>query len=141
MEEYELTRSIMHVQICWVNLQSGTYSMPGVTLPHASWSSQPQYGSREAIHALAREKNSPKSYFSLPKRCWCPSFKGNSGTGPYFLHDPCRSHRLRGILTTQLEKATNRAWCSLSSCREMTLLSSSLSALHLFSKNRGRPLC
>lgn len=30
--------------------------MPGVTLPHASWSNQPQYGSREAIHALAREK-------------------------------------------------------------------------------------
>lgn len=91
-----------------------------------------------------QEKNTPqKSYIfflSLPKRCWCPSVKGNSGTGPYFLHDPCRSHRLRGILMTQLEKATNRAWWSLSSCREMTLLSSSLSALHLFSKNRGRPL-
>lgn len=37
--------------------------MSGVTLPHASWSNQPQYGSREAIHALAREKHQKTCIF------------------------------------------------------------------------------
>lgn len=52
----------------WANLTRSTYSMPGVTLPHASWSSQPQYGSREAIHALAREKTQKVMHFLLPSQ-------------------------------------------------------------------------
>ena len=42
--------------------------MPGVTLPHASWSNQPQYGSREAMHALAREKPQEIMHFLLPSQ-------------------------------------------------------------------------
>lgn len=34
--------------------------------------------------------------------------------------------------TTQLENATYKAWWSLSNCNEMTFLSSSFSALHLY---------
>lgn len=65
--------------------------MPGVTLPHASWSNQPQYGSREAIHALAREKPQKTCIFfliSFPRDVGTLPLRENSGTGPYFLHDP-----------------------------------------------------
>lgn len=64
--------------------------MPGVTLPHASWSNQPQYGSREAIHALAKEKNPQNHAFftSFPRDVGALPLRGSLGTGPYFLHDP-----------------------------------------------------
>lgn len=87
-----------------------------------------------------QEKNTKKHAFfsiSFPRDVGTLPLRESSRTGPYFLHDPWRSHRLRGILMTQLENATNRAWWSLSSWREMTLLSSSLSALHLLRKIMG----
>lgn len=58
---------------------------------------------------------------SLPKHREHPMI---NEANTYFLHLPCRSHRPRGTLITQVENATYRELLALSSCMPMILLSS-----------------